>query len=144
MSRLLHSTIHQVMRYFWVLIANPFFLLWSIFFNEKYTNYLNTAFWTKNSNFKALPVFQMMNFNIITPISCNFLIKMRCQMTSYKKQFKKYQNFPQNIKISSIIHENDVITPIIWKKWISHKLHHNKNESMVKVAKKNICWKFAW
>ena len=35
MSRLLHSTIHQVMRYFWVFIVNPFFLLWSIFFLKK-------------------------------------------------------------------------------------------------------------
>ena len=30
MSRLLHSTIHQVMWYFWVFIVNPFSLLWSI------------------------------------------------------------------------------------------------------------------
>ena len=29
MSRLLHSTIHQVMWYFWVFIVNPFSLLWS-------------------------------------------------------------------------------------------------------------------
>ena len=35
MSRLLHSTIHQVMWYFWVFIVNPFSLLWSIFFLKK-------------------------------------------------------------------------------------------------------------
>ena len=35
MSRLLHSTIHQVMWYFWVFIVNPFSLLWSIFFSRK-------------------------------------------------------------------------------------------------------------
>ena len=34
-SRLLHSTIHQVMWYFWVFIVNPFFLLCSIFFSRK-------------------------------------------------------------------------------------------------------------
>ena len=32
MSRLFHSTIHQVMWYLWVFIVNPFSLLWSIFF----------------------------------------------------------------------------------------------------------------
>ena len=35
MSRLLHSTIHQVMWYFWVFIVNPFSLLCSIFFSRK-------------------------------------------------------------------------------------------------------------
>ena len=35
MSRLLHSTIHQVMWYFWVFVVNPFSLLWSIFFLKK-------------------------------------------------------------------------------------------------------------
>ena len=35
MSLLLHSTIHQVMWYFWVFILNPFSLLWSIFFLKK-------------------------------------------------------------------------------------------------------------
>ena len=35
MSRLLHSTIHQVMWYFWVFIVNPFSLLWRIFFLKK-------------------------------------------------------------------------------------------------------------
>ena len=35
MSRLLHSTIHKVMWYFWVFIVNPFFLLWSFFFPRK-------------------------------------------------------------------------------------------------------------
>ena len=35
MSRLLHSTIHQVMWYFWVFIVNQFSLLWSIFFSRK-------------------------------------------------------------------------------------------------------------
>ena len=34
-SRFLHSTIHQVMRYFWVFIVNPFSLLCSIFFLKK-------------------------------------------------------------------------------------------------------------
>ena len=34
-GRLLHSTIHQMMRCFWVFIMNPFFLLWSIFFLKK-------------------------------------------------------------------------------------------------------------
>ena len=29
---MLHSTIHQVIRYFWVFTVNPFSLLWSIFF----------------------------------------------------------------------------------------------------------------
>ena len=35
MSRLLYSTIYQVMWYFWVSIVNPFSLLWSIFFSRK-------------------------------------------------------------------------------------------------------------
>ena len=35
MSRLLHSTIHQVMWYFWIFIVNPFYLLWSFFFLKK-------------------------------------------------------------------------------------------------------------
>ena len=35
MSRLLYSTIHQVMWYFWVFIVDPFSLLWSIFFLNK-------------------------------------------------------------------------------------------------------------
>ena len=35
MSRLLHSTIHQVMWYFWVFIVNLFSLLWSFFFSRK-------------------------------------------------------------------------------------------------------------
>ena len=35
MSRLVYSTIHQVMWYFWAFIVNPFSLLWSIFFSEK-------------------------------------------------------------------------------------------------------------
>ena len=35
MSRLLHSRIHQVMWYFWVIIVNPFSLLCSIFFSRK-------------------------------------------------------------------------------------------------------------
>ena len=35
MSRLLYSTIHQVMWYFWVFIVNPFSLLWTIFFLNK-------------------------------------------------------------------------------------------------------------
>ena len=34
MSRLLHSTIHQLMWYFWVFIVHPFSLLWSIFFSR--------------------------------------------------------------------------------------------------------------
>ena len=34
-SGLLHSTIHQVMWYFWVLIMNPSSLWWSIFFSRK-------------------------------------------------------------------------------------------------------------
>ena len=34
-SGLLHSTIHQVMWYFWVFIVNPFSLLWMIFFSRK-------------------------------------------------------------------------------------------------------------
>ena len=34
MSRLLHSTIHQVMWYFWVFIVNLFSLLWSFFSQE--------------------------------------------------------------------------------------------------------------
>ena len=34
-SRLLHSTISQVMWYFWVFIVNPFSPLWSIFFSRK-------------------------------------------------------------------------------------------------------------
>ena len=34
-NRLLHSTIHQVMWYFWVFIGNPFSILWSIFFSGK-------------------------------------------------------------------------------------------------------------
>ena len=34
-SLLLYSTIHQVMWYFWVLMVNPFFLLWGIFFSRK-------------------------------------------------------------------------------------------------------------
>ena len=34
-SRLLHSTIHHVMWYFWVFIVNPFSLLCSIFFLKK-------------------------------------------------------------------------------------------------------------
>ena len=32
---ILHSTIHQVMWYFWTFIVNPFSLLWSIFFSRK-------------------------------------------------------------------------------------------------------------
>ena len=35
MSRLLHNMIHQVMRYFWVFIVNPFSLLSNIFFLRK-------------------------------------------------------------------------------------------------------------
>ena len=35
MSRLLHSTIHQVMWYFWVFTENPFSLLCSVFFSRK-------------------------------------------------------------------------------------------------------------
>ena len=35
MSRLLYSTIHQVMLYFWLFIGNPFSLLWSFFFLKK-------------------------------------------------------------------------------------------------------------
>ena len=35
MSRLLYSTIHQVVWYFWVFIVNPFSLLWSIIFSRK-------------------------------------------------------------------------------------------------------------
>ena len=34
-SQLFHCTIHQVIWYFWVFIANPFSLLWSIFFLKK-------------------------------------------------------------------------------------------------------------
>ena len=34
-SRLLHSTINQVMWYFWVFIVNQFPLLWSVFFLKK-------------------------------------------------------------------------------------------------------------
>ena len=34
MNWLLHSTIHQVMRYFWVLIVNSFSFLWSIFWKN--------------------------------------------------------------------------------------------------------------
>ena len=34
MTRLLHSTIHEVMWYFWVFIVNLFSLLWSIFSQE--------------------------------------------------------------------------------------------------------------
>ena len=34
-SRLIHNIIHQVMRYFWVFIVNPFSLLLSIFFLRK-------------------------------------------------------------------------------------------------------------
>ena len=34
MSQLLHSTIHQVMWYFWVFMANPFSLFWIIFFSR--------------------------------------------------------------------------------------------------------------
>ena len=58
-------------------------------------------------------------------------------MTSYKKWFKKYENFSQNVNISSIIHENDVITSSNLKKsecLINYILI--KNASMVKVAKK--------
>ena len=35
LSRLVHSTVHQVMWYFLVFIVNPFSLLWSIFFSRK-------------------------------------------------------------------------------------------------------------
>ena len=35
LSQLLHSSIHQVMRYFCVFIVSPFFLLWTIFFLKK-------------------------------------------------------------------------------------------------------------
>ena len=35
MSRLLHSTIHQVMWYFWVFTENTFSLLCSVFFSRK-------------------------------------------------------------------------------------------------------------
>ena len=35
MSRLLHSTIHQVMWYFWVFIVNPFSILWSFCCSRK-------------------------------------------------------------------------------------------------------------
>ena len=35
MTRLLLSTIHEVMWYFWMFIVNPFSLLWSIFFSRK-------------------------------------------------------------------------------------------------------------
>ena len=35
MSRLLHSTIHQVMFSFWVFTVNPFSLSWSFFFSRK-------------------------------------------------------------------------------------------------------------
>ena len=35
MSRLLHSTIHKVMWYFWVFTVNPLSLLWSIFFSQE-------------------------------------------------------------------------------------------------------------
>ena len=41
MSRLLHSTIHQVI-YFWVLIVNPFSLLCSIFFLDRKLCYLRS------------------------------------------------------------------------------------------------------
>ena len=35
MSRVLHSTIHQVMGYFWVFIVNPCSLLWRFFFSRQ-------------------------------------------------------------------------------------------------------------
>ena len=35
MTWLRHSTIHQVLWYFWVFIVNPFSLFWSIFFSRK-------------------------------------------------------------------------------------------------------------
>ena len=35
MNRFLHSTIHQLMRHFWVFVVNTFSLLWSIFCSRK-------------------------------------------------------------------------------------------------------------
>ena len=35
MSRLLHSTTHQVMWFFWMFIVNPLSILWTIFFLKK-------------------------------------------------------------------------------------------------------------
>ena len=35
MSRLLYSTTHQVMWYFWVFIVNPFSISWNIYFSQE-------------------------------------------------------------------------------------------------------------
>ena len=73
-----------------------------------------------------------------------FLIKMWGRTTSYDKRFRRYENSTKNVKMASIIHENNIITSGNLKEmWMSHKLHLIRRTSMVKVAKKLLCWKFA-
>ena len=73
-------------------------------------NYPKIAISTKNKNFKPLPVLKMIYFDIVTPHKLCFVIKIRVCATSYDNQFRKNEYFPQRVKISLIIHENDVIT----------------------------------
>ena len=78
----------------------------------------------------------MMYCNINTPFKLSFRIKIRGRTTSYVKRFRRYENFPKNVKISSIIHENDVITSNNLKSMLmSHEIHLIRDTYMVKYSK---------
>ena len=76
------------------------------------TNDKNVSISSTNwqDNLMQLLVIKMPYFRIIALHSLGFLIKMRGRMTSYDERFWRYYNFPKNVKMSSIIHENDIIT----------------------------------
>ena len=108
---------------------------------KKYTNYPKIAILVRNSNFKPLRALEMMYFNIITPPPppwkfC-FVMKMKGNTTLYNKWFRRYEN--------SIIPPKTSKCNQLFMKMTSHfhKLHLIRKTSMVKVAKKLLCWKSA-
>ena len=75
-NRLLHSTIHQVMRYFQVFIANPFSLLWSFFSQENCVSFGLLVSCLSLSQSAQIPLVNLLQgFSLIF---LNFLIFIYC------------------------------------------------------------------
>ena len=68
------------------------------------------------------------------------MIKMRGHMTSHYEWFRRYESLPRNVKISSIIHENDVITSgILYVPKTTSKKEHIHVKSSQKTSLLKIC-----
>ena len=72
-----------------------------------------------------------------------FLIKMRVRTTLYEKQFRRYENSPQNVKIHQLFMKMMSPLPVIWKNINISKSACNKglirSKSSEKFSLLNIC-----